>query len=130
MRAPARAATTCRAQDAPAPPPSRIAATFSRRSATSARIAAAFAANASERRSSEVVRTAIGAVHLVYAWLDRASGNRRVQHNVPGTGGFHRAFSPYVSQNSPQSSPALLAGRRGVATPPHLRSHLQLIGAS
>jgi len=33
------------------------------RSATNARIAAAFAANVPERRSSEVMRTAIGAVH-------------------------------------------------------------------
>jgi hypothetical protein len=40
-----------------AAPPSRSAATFSRRSSTSARIAAAFVANMSEHRSSEVVRT-------------------------------------------------------------------------
>jgi hypothetical protein len=50
-----------------AAPTSRIAATFSRRSATSARIAAAFAANISERQSSEVVRTVIGVGHLIIA---------------------------------------------------------------
>jgi hypothetical protein len=46
---------------ASSPPPSPIAATLSRKSATKARIAAAFAANMSERRSSEVVRTPIAA---------------------------------------------------------------------
>src|SRR5216683_3246695 len=110
----------CRSRAA-APPPSRMAATFSTRSATAARIASALARNASDRGSTALLMTGIR--HHAECRLDRA-------REKPANGelaSWTRSFDFAQDEVSfPSVSPLVLSEVEGQGRRPELPPMLTL----